>query len=91
VRGKVIGVFRCAKNFTLDDAEFKIYVGNYIDEEPIEMDIYRKGGLSFKFKNTYFRAYYNTNKQYLVIRRDDKLKNKFAISPSWRDSRPVHK
>lgn len=51
----------------------------------IQLSIYRKGRHSLKYKQTYFYSEYDPTQKYLIIFRNIKLKDKFAIEPLWRD------
>jgi hypothetical protein len=53
-----------------------------------ELNVYRRGFLGFKFKDTNLTTGYEP-KKYLVIWRNPLLKNKAAIQSRWTDKEPV--
>lgn len=91
VQGKIQGIYFCNSKSKTCSFEFKIYSGQYSNEEPMQIDVYRKSRFSFQYKSTLFSAFYNTNKKYLLIKRDNKLKDRYAVKSVWEDLPPAYR
>jgi hypothetical protein len=82
LKGYLIGDFQCKKKSCT--FQFKI-LDEYENGEPLGLRIYRKCKMCFSYKDTYFGTFYDSKKKYLIIYRNEKLKNKYAIEPLWKD------
>ena len=83
-RFKKIGFIKY-KNTRYGDYELKIDVSSYKEGDFMSIEIYRRGFLSLGYKNTSLSVKFMPNKPYLLLFRDRKLKNRYALTPEWRD------
>ena len=67
---------------------FKMKADNWGQKEQVRIQIYRKGRFGLIYRSTDFSFKYDRSKKYLVIKREPRLKKKFAISCYWSNEEP---
>lgn len=55
----------------------------------LEIAVYRKGRYNLYFRSTQLNSYYDPSKEYYIIERNIKLKNKYAVEQRWSDKEPA--
>ena len=59
--------------------------------DPMNIHILRKGPFSLFYRDTQFNPHFQEGFRYLVIIRDNTIKNRFAVRYEWRNEEPyVH-
>jgi len=73
-------------NFGTDAFAINIFVPDSIKNgQRINMRIYRRGNFRLRFIDTQVKVHFESNKNYLVVYRDFKLKNRYSFTVFWTD------
>lgn len=78
-KSKIFGNCCCSFHFSIPvDSFMKV-------NKPLELIVYKK--FWFKYRDTHFHTLYDPTKKYLVIYRNHRLKNRYAIDSWWLDEK----
>lgn len=82
----LVSKIRCAKKRCDDYISIKL--DSIMKEDSfLNIDIHRRGRYALFYRDTYFSPRYIKGKKYLVIRRNKKLKNRYALDYLWADEK----